>query len=357
MAAAAAPPAAHTAYVAAAAAQAEGAPSWPRQRPAREKGGDGCTPSLASPSAMSENDALVPTLPRPPPWFELYTDEAVASGRAPAPPALPPGPYAQFGVTVDPSRPLVPALSDVDAAALFDEADAGTGKPPRSRAGPAPRHRAADRRCARAADYVQLLRQLNKSLLFSFLELLDRLCEAPDAAVEKMADLETLLVNAHLVVNRFRPVQARAAVRQHMADLASRRRRAASVLGRWCDRVESLMATCEADDDALCGKESGAAADAGLAGPALQGGPDERAGNAQACRGPSVRAAGDGECAFSRGSRHGHSRAGGAGDSASDRGRRRRRQRAPPDCASLQRAVLAALLHRQAGARRLYRRC
>ena len=63
-------------------------------------------------------------------------------------------------------------------------------------------------------NYSSLLLKLTKSLLLNFLELITILSQNPNEAVEKMQDLNRLMVNVHAVINMWRPHQAREAVRE-----------------------------------------------------------------------------------------------------------------------------------------------
>ena len=63
-------------------------------------------------------------------------------------------------------------------------------------------------------NYPSLLLKLTKSLLLNFLELITILSQNPNEAVEKLSDLNRLMVNVHAVINMWRPHQAREAVRE-----------------------------------------------------------------------------------------------------------------------------------------------
>lgn len=58
-------------------------------------------------------------------------------------------------------------------------------------------------------DHAFLLRKLNKSILLNFLELTSTLSLDPLQHAEKMDDLRRLFLNVHIVINVYRPHQAR----------------------------------------------------------------------------------------------------------------------------------------------------
>ena len=72
-----------------------------------------------------------------------------------------------------------------------------------------PAREADDSKDAKHHDRAFELKKLAKSLLLNFLELAGILSRSPAGAEAKMADLRTLFINIHHILNEYRPHQAR----------------------------------------------------------------------------------------------------------------------------------------------------
>jgi mediator of RNA polymerase II transcription subunit 7 len=73
-------------------------------------------------------------------------------------------------------------------------------------------------------DRVKYLKRTVRSLLLNFLELIDVLSEDPVESETKLKDLTTLFLNAHMMVNEYRPHQARETLILMMEDEIERKR-------------------------------------------------------------------------------------------------------------------------------------
>jgi len=69
------------------------------------------------------------------------------------------------------------------------------------------------------------LKRIVRSILLNFLELVGTLSEEPERYEEKLKDLENLFLNAHALVNEYRPHQARETVILMMEEQIERKRK------------------------------------------------------------------------------------------------------------------------------------
>ncbi|OQS07248.1 mediator of RNA polymerase II transcription subunit [Thraustotheca clavata] len=124
---------------------------------------------------MSEDGALVATFPAPPAFMSLYA-EGPEMGPPPPPPLKPT--YHSFGT---------PYATEDAVADLLPE-----GKVYES-----------------GCNVKNEMKRINKSLMLSFLELIEVLLVNPAKFSEKIEDIEKLFVNMHNLINAYRPHQAR----------------------------------------------------------------------------------------------------------------------------------------------------
>ena len=68
-------------------------------------------------------------------------------------------------------------------------------------------------------NHAVLLTQLTKSVLLNFLELLTILSASPSARGEKVEDIRRLMTNIHVVINMYRPHQARESVKEMLQEM------------------------------------------------------------------------------------------------------------------------------------------
>ncbi|KIW16258.1 hypothetical protein PV08_06309 [Exophiala spinifera] len=68
-------------------------------------------------------------------------------------------------------------------------------------------------------NHAVLLSKMTKSLMLNFLELTSDLSLDPTSYEEKMADIRQLVLNIHVVINMYRPHQARESVKEMLEDI------------------------------------------------------------------------------------------------------------------------------------------
>ncbi len=71
----------------------------------------------------------------------------------------------------------------------------------------------------RSVNHAVLLTKLTKSMLLNFLELTTILGNDPAEHAEKIEDIRQLVLNAHVVINMYRPHQARESVREMLMEI------------------------------------------------------------------------------------------------------------------------------------------
>ncbi|KAJ1925191.1 Mediator of RNA polymerase II transcription subunit 7 [Tieghemiomyces parasiticus] len=72
---------------------------------------------------------------------------------------------------------------------------------------------------------VKELKKLNTSLIFKYLELIERLSQKPEKCETDIDDIRLILINMHHLINEYRPYQARETLKLVMADQVERRDR------------------------------------------------------------------------------------------------------------------------------------
>jgi len=70
----------------------------------------------------------------------------------------------------------------------------------------------------------ELLKRLNMSILFNFLEFVELLSENPSEWTKKFEDLKRLLFSMHSAINSYRPHQARTLIIAQLQQQISRRK-------------------------------------------------------------------------------------------------------------------------------------
>ncbi|KAJ3288622.1 Mediator of RNA polymerase II transcription subunit 7 [Borealophlyctis nickersoniae] len=190
-----------------------------------------------------------PTLPAPPPYFTLYTDENIETharrnrkraagvgeeegaavetmeetdstaddGRPlfldPPPPIE--GDYIMFGGKYETGY-MTASLKESGVLQLFPEGRIDT-----------------------AAE----LHKLNHSLILNFLELIETLAVRPEQFQHKSADIRAIVNNMHYLLNEYRPHMARDTLRLLMAHQIERRKKTAENIERCCQELESALSS------------------------------------------------------------------------------------------------------------------
>ena len=85
------------------------------------------------------------------------------------------------------------------------------------------------------------LLKISKSLLLNFLELVGVLSIEPEQCEAKLADLRNLFINAHHLLNLYRPHQARESLILMMEEQLDRTRQEIEEINRTKERVENLL--------------------------------------------------------------------------------------------------------------------
>ncbi|UNI17980.1 Mediator of RNA polymerase II transcription subunit 7 [Purpureocillium takamizusanense] len=99
----------------------------------------------------------------------------------------------------------------------------------------------ANAKDAKHYDRAFELKKLTKSLLLNFLELAGVLSRNPAHAEAKTADLRTLFINVHHVLNEYRPHQARESAIEMMQDHLDRTRAETLAIRTQVDKARSVL--------------------------------------------------------------------------------------------------------------------
>ncbi|GIX77669.1 mediator of RNA polymerase II transcription subunit 7 [Caerostris darwini] len=132
--------------------------------------------------------AHVSSLPLPPlQYVNLYTDENVQKGHAPAPPKCAIDSYSMFGSQYHTDDPIIRPLESQGIRRLYPQ----------------------------NYDHKRELKKLNHSIIVNFLDMIDILIRCPDTnkREEKKEDINLLFIHTHHLINEFRPHQARETLR------------------------------------------------------------------------------------------------------------------------------------------------
>ncbi|ETI28061.1 hypothetical protein G647_00510 [Cladophialophora carrionii CBS 160.54] len=90
-------------------------------------------------------------------------------------------------------------------------------------------------------NHAVLLSKLTKSLLLNFLELTSILSLDPTKHEEKMADIRQLVLNIHVVINIYRPHQARESVKEMLIGILEDGQREIDECDRLKERIEEFL--------------------------------------------------------------------------------------------------------------------
>lgn len=90
-------------------------------------------------------------------------------------------------------------------------------------------------------NHAVLLTRLTKSLLLNFLELTSILSLDPTKHAEKMEDIRQLVLNIHVVINMYRPHQARESVKEMLEEVLEDGQREIDECDRLKERVDEFL--------------------------------------------------------------------------------------------------------------------
>ncbi|EQC28647.1 hypothetical protein SDRG_13524 [Saprolegnia diclina VS20] len=168
--------------------------------------------------SMSDEVELVATFPAPPAFMSLYAE---GPEMGPPPPAPLKPTYHSFG-TAYATEDAVPDL-------LGDRKLYATG-----------------------SNVKTEMKRMNKSLIFTFLELVEVLIANPTKFNEKIDDIELLFLNLHNLINAYRPHQARETLIEMLKQQIDERKEAAADIRRVIEesKIAVQAAHAELDSDA-----------------------------------------------------------------------------------------------------------
>ncbi|XP_065193248.1 mediator of RNA polymerase II transcription subunit 7-like [Sycon ciliatum] len=169
---------------------------------------------------MGEESKAQSSFPPPPvAYYSSYTDDAVANGTAPKPPAIPSGSYSCFGAPLEVDEEILRPLSSQGIQQLYSSSN---------------------------TDRISEMRKLNMSIVMSFLDLLAILIQAPSSPKreEKVNDISLLFINLHHLINEYRPHQARETLRVMMDRQRTQRQSAITEMQGHLDKVRTVLARC-----------------------------------------------------------------------------------------------------------------
>jgi len=129
------------------------------------------------------------------------------------------GKFRCFGDLFDMNNPL-PSLEEQGIQQLYTPSDTPTGK---------------------HADRALVLKRLAKSLLLNFLDLVGILSINPALSESKIADLRTLFINFHHLLNEYRPHQARESLILLMQDQLEKSRAETQGIREMKEKVDGLL--------------------------------------------------------------------------------------------------------------------
>lgn len=96
-------------------------------------------------------------------------------------------------------------------------------------------------------NHAYYLLKISKSLLLNFLEFVGILSVAPEQFEPKLEDLRNLFINAHHLLNLYRPHQARESLILMMEEQLDRTREEIREMDRLKDRIEQLLEQLKID--------------------------------------------------------------------------------------------------------------
>lgn len=150
------------------------------------------------------------------------------------PPEPPSGAYRSFGGVYDINAPL-PNLREMGIEQLYATPPASPSTQPQE----APH--GSVKGASPPLDRSRELTILARSLLLNFLELASLLANDPGSAAAKLDELRTLFLNAHHLVNEYRPYQAREALIALLEERVRRGREEVEGVQVMADKVGALF--------------------------------------------------------------------------------------------------------------------
>jgi mediator of RNA polymerase II transcription subunit 7 len=97
------------------------------------------------------------------------------------------------------------------------------------------------------SNHAYYLLKISKSLLLNFLEFVGILSVCPEQFASKLDDLRNLFINAHHLLNLYRPHQARESLIMMMEDQLERTREEIKEMDRVKEKSEAFLARLEAE--------------------------------------------------------------------------------------------------------------
>jgi mediator of RNA polymerase II transcription subunit 7 len=104
---------------------------------------------------------------------------------------------------------------------------------------------------AQHLNHAYYLLKISKSLLLNFLEFVGILSVSPEQFESKVEDLRNLFINAHHLLNLYRPHQARESLIMMMEEQLKRTREEIKQMDKVKADIESLMEQLEAEGGAV----------------------------------------------------------------------------------------------------------
>ncbi|KAF7714471.1 Mediator of RNA polymerase II transcription subunit 7 [Penicillium ucsense] len=156
------------------------------------------------------------------------------------PPELPTGEYTVFGESQTLSTTL-PSLKEQGIEQLYPEPGSDTDQ--------------ASSQPNQPLNHAYYLLKISKSLLLNFLEFVGILSVSPEQYESKVEDLRNLFINAHHLLNLYRPHQARESLIMMMEEQLKRTREEITKMDEVKSDIENLMNQLEAEGQQLSRKE------------------------------------------------------------------------------------------------------
>ncbi|KAK9369984.1 MED7 protein-domain-containing protein [Lipomyces kononenkoae] len=195
-----------------------------------------------------QSAALASAFPPPPSFYKAYTADAtnalanaLASSELPPndlacllPPSPPdagsgpddrPATYRSLGHKWS-TKDILPTLKDLGIPELFSNASS-------DEAGSDPSYRVSE------------LKQLTKSLIIKYLELVGVMGISPEQFPERVEEIRIILINMHHLLNEYRPHQARESLIIMMEEQLERKHAQISKAKHACEHMESVLASLD----------------------------------------------------------------------------------------------------------------
>ncbi|KAJ5215401.1 uncharacterized protein N7498_001808 [Penicillium cinerascens] len=147
------------------------------------------------------------------------------------PPEIPAGQYSVFGELQSLSTTL-PSLKEQGIEQLYPEPEADTSRDPSK---PSP------------LNHAYYLLKISKSLLLNFLELVGVLSVSPEQFEPKVEDMRNLFINAHHLLNLYRPHQARESLIMMMEEQLQRTKDEIKQMDKVKADIEGVLDQLEAE--------------------------------------------------------------------------------------------------------------